>query len=264
MNLLSRLWPRRSTEAQGMHWHDLGTPDAIYAVGDIHGRRDLLVALEAQLFEDWKACGHDDVVILYLGDVIDRGPNSAHVLDDLVSVSKSGVRRELILGNHEEMFLAFLERPEANLAWLDHGGSETLGSYGIYITASEIRRSSRQKIQQYLNTSIPEAHVAALRRAHRAVVAGEWLFTHAGLNPERPLGEQTAADVTWGVAGDLTTRSETSGRVVFGHFANKRVRSLGHTTCIDTKAYSSGRLSAVRVIPRAVEESPKFFEAYKF
>lgn len=264
MKILSRFWSRRSGALNTVHWYDIGTPDAIYAIGDIHGRHDLLTTLEAKLADDWKASGHNDVIILYLGDVIDRGPSSAHVLDNLIAAPPSGGRKELIRGNHEDMFLAFLKRPEANLEWLDQGGAETLGSYGIYLTASEVRRSSRQKIQQYLNSSIPRAHVAKLRLAPRAVVAGDWLFTHAGLDPQKPAREQRQADVTWGAAGDLTKRNETCGRIIFGHFAGESVRRVGHTTCIDTKAYVSGRLSAVRVFPGVPDGGLKFFRSTNF
>lgn len=256
---LSRLWRRPKREG-ALVWQDLGSPDAIYAIGDVHGRRDLVIALEARLEADWRACGFRDVILLYLGDVIDRGPSSAHVLDHITSPPPRAARRVMILGNHEDMFLSFLERPDAHLSWLDHGGADTLGSYGIYLTASEIKRSPRRKIQHYLQSSIPGSHITALRKAPRAALSGAWRFTHAGLDPSKDADKQTPADVTWGAMGDLTERSESSGRVVFGHFASNSIRSVGHTTCIDTGAYATGRLTALRVLPGDPEFDPKIFD----
>ena len=235
-------------------------PEAIYAIGDVHGRRDLLGKLEDEIAEDWRGCVYKDVILLYLGDVIDRGPNSAHVLDQIVSAAPHGARRAMLLGNHEDMFLAFLERPDAHLEWLDHGGAETLGSYGIYLTAAEIRKSPRRRVQQYLQASIPSSHISALRKAPRAALSGEWRFTHAGLDPSKPDSGQTTADVTWGAVGDLSKRSECSGRLVFGHFASDSIRTVGQTICIDTGAYATGRLSALRVLPGAACGALKFFE----
>lgn len=260
MKGIMSVFKRRPAPPAPSFWHDLQPPEAIYAIGDVHGRRDLLAAMEAVLAQDWTQRSYGDVVLLYLGDLIDRGPHSAHVLDHLTAPAPKGVRRLTLLGNHEEMFLAFVDRPEANMAWLDHGGDETLNSYGIYLTKSEIAGMPRSKVLQHLRASIPRPHLDALRRAPRAVRSGDWRFTHAGLDPTKPDEAQTAADLTWGAAGDMTALSQGAGRLVFGHFAADQVRTIGQTSCIDTGAYATDRLTALRVTPRITDATTEFFE----
>lgn len=261
INALSRLWLTRQPARAS--WRDLGAADAIYAIGDVHGRCDLAQAMEAQLLRDLTARGARDAVFLYLGDLIDRGPKSAHLLDHLLSQPPAGVRRVFLRGNHEDMFLSFLERPDANAAWLDHGGDATLASYGVYLTSADVRRTGRGYATHLLNASIPTGHIAALRDAPRGAVAGDWIFTHAGMEPDRPRAQQSAAAVTWGVAGDLTERETCSGRLVFGHFAGERVRRRVNTICIDTGAHATGRLSALRVVPSARDDGLEFFEVLR-
>lgn len=245
MGGMARMW--RSRLPARAAWQALGGGGAVYAIGDVHGRRDLAEAMEARLAQDLTQSGHQEAVFVYLGDLVDRGPSSAHLLDFLLAPPPPGIRRAILRGNHEDMFLAFLERPEANAAWLDHGGDATLASYGVYMTAGELRRAGRGWASHLLKASIPERHIAALRDAPRGILAGDWVFTHAGLEPARPRELQSAAEVTWGAAGDLTDRETGSGRVVFGHFAGERIRRRGETYCIDTGAYATGRLSALRV-----------------
>lgn len=261
INALSRMWLSRQPARAS--WVDLGAADAVYAIGDVHGRCDLAEAMEARLLHDLARRGATAAVFLYLGDLIDRGPKSAHLLDHILSAPPEGVRRVILRGNHEDMFLSFLESPEANAAWLEHGGEATLSSYSIHLTAAELRRSGRGYVTQLLHSSIPMQHVAAMREAPRGVVAGDWVFTHAGLEPGRPRAQQSAAAVTWGVAGDLTERDTCSGRLVFGHFAGEEVRVRGQTICIDTGAYATGRLSALRVAPAERDGGVEFFEVRK-
>ncbi|EAQ06439.1 serine/threonine protein phosphatase I [Yoonia vestfoldensis SKA53] len=262
MRDMMSFFKRRPAPIAPSFWQDLQPPEAIYAIGDVHGRRDLLAALEAVLAQDWTQRRYRDVVLLYLGDLIDRGPHSAHVLDHLTAPAPKGVRRLTLLGNHEEMFLAFVDRPEANIAWLDHGGGATLNSYGIYLTKSDILQMPRKKVLQYLSASIPSTHLDTLRRAPRAVRSGDWRFTHAGLDPAKTDEAQTAADLTWGVAGDVTALSQGAGRLVFGHFAADQLRTIGQTSCIDTGAYATDRLTALRVTPGTSDASTEFFEVY--
>lgn len=261
MEALSRMWLSRQPARAS--WLDLGASDAVYAIGDVHGRCDLALAMEARLMRDLGPRGDGGAVFLYLGDLIDRGPKTAHLLDHILSPPPAGVRRVILRGNHEDMFLSFLERPEANTAWLDHGGDATLASYGVYLTAADVRRAGRGYTTQVLNASIPTGHISALMEAPRGALAGDWIFTHAGLEPDRPRAQQSAAAVTWGVAGDLTEREACSGRLVFGHFAGERVRRRDNTICIDTGAHATGRLSALRVAPTERDGGVEFFEVRK-
>jgi serine/threonine protein phosphatase 1 len=254
----SRIWMLRQPARAS--WLEISSAGAIYAIGDVHGRCDLAQAMEARLLDDLDRHGPSEAVFLYLGDLIDRGPKSAHLLDHVLARPPAGIRRVILRGNHEDMFLSFLERPDANSAWLDHGGDATLASYGVYLTATDVRRVGRGYVTQMMTACIPDNHISALREAPRGAVAGDWVFTHAGLEPELPRTRQSAAGVSWGIAGDLTERDDDAGRVVFGHFAGDRVRRRQDTFCIDTGAYATGRLSALRVVPSAQDGAVELFE----
>lgn len=256
--MLSRIWSSRQPARAS--WLDIGSVGAVYAIGDVHGCCDLAKAMEVRLLDDLDRLGPSEAVFLYLGDMIDRGPKSAHILDHILAPPPASVRRVILRGNHEDMFLSFLERPDANTAWLDHGGDATLASYGVNLSGAEIRRAGRARAKQMLNACIPRTHISALRAAPRAAVAGDWIFTHAGLHPQLPRARQSAASLSWGIAGDLTKRDDDAGRVVFGHFTTDRVTRRQHTFCIDTGAHATGRLSALRVVPAAGDGALEIFE----
>jgi len=162
-------------------------------VGDVHGCLELARDLENKIHE---AAGADagPSAILYLGDVIDRGPKSAHVLDHLTRRRPAGLPRMCLRGNHEQFFLDFLEDPKGSLDWLDFGGRETLNSYGIYETRSAFERMGAADIKSILAASIPEAHAAYLRALPHFALGARVLFCHAGVNPTRGIPEQTAED----------------------------------------------------------------------
>lgn len=255
--LLEKLRPRQRKRTDlEITWTDLMPTDVVYAVGDVHGSLDLVEMMEAEIVKDFMTTRLAHAVILYLGDVIDRGPKSAHVLDYMQTPLPQGVRRVLLLGNHEEMFLNFTSAPRAHVDWLDLGGAETLASYGAYLDAHQAKRKPEREIRQLIGASVPKDHFEMLRTAPRAATAMAWRFTHAGINPNQTHENQTADFITWGRSGDLTLDDAGVGPLVYGHFHSVAARVSGLTACVDTHAHTSGVLTAARIFPHISDQAP--------
>ena len=227
---------------------DISAYDTIYAVGDVHGCLELTRDLENKIHE---AAGADagPSAILYLGDVIDRGPKSAHVLDHLTRRHPAGLPRMCLRGNHEQFFLDFLEDPKGSLDWLDFGGRETLNSYGIYETRSAFERMGAADIKSILAASIPEAHAAYLRALPHFALGARVLFCHAGVNPTRGIPEQTAEDYMWARDRFLAHSGQFECLVVHGHTPVPRAEKVDTRVPVDTGAHETGLLSCAKVNP---------------
>lgn len=252
-------WQR--PEDERLHIVDLGTAvGPVYAVGDVHGCKALLEAALREIACDHQGADGPATVIL-LGDMIDRGPDSAGVID-LLCDPRHGSGFLALMGNHERMMLSFAEDPAASWDWLSLGGFETLRSYGLVLAPSD-RKDSR-RIGQMIAAHVPTAHLAWLRslpHGYRLDLGGtDHLFVHAGLDARRPLTGQSEAAVLWGLDGAGAYPGVT---VVQGHVAAEDVRVTPDHILTDTAAHASGRLSVVRLAPRArpcvitVQESPR-------
>ncbi|MEY4984040.1 MAG: hypothetical protein RIR62_2306 [Pseudomonadota bacterium] len=222
---------------------DLGAAlGPVYAVGDVHGCSALLRAALRGIRHDAAALGGEATVIL-LGDMIDRGPDSAGVLD-LVCAGGGGLLG--VLGNHERMMLSFMADPPASRDWLGLGGFETLRSYGLTLSPQDSHGARR--MGQMLAAHIPDAHLAllgGLPHGYRLNVGGrDYVFTHAGLDATRPLSAQREASVLWGRngAGGYPGLCVVQGHVVVG-----APQVSDHLIRIDTGACTSGRLSVLRL-----------------
>lgn len=248
MNML-RLWPgprRRlaasTSAAARVHLSEL--PAQTYAIGDVHGCFDLFRALEdAILAEAHRDQADSQVLIVVLGDVIDRGPASAQMLDHLIAPTMPSLRRVVLRGNHEDMMSRFLDAPRANAAWLDHGGRETLLSYGAL--ERNLNGALRTQHQQGKDV-VPAEHLSFLRDLPLCLTAGPYVFSHAGYDPAKPLNRQTADDFIWADPARLDGAA-TSHIAVHGHVAQSEVVQLPTRISVDTGAYATGRLSAVKL-----------------
>lgn len=216
----------------------------VYAIGDLHGSLDEFLIAEARIKNDLQHFGRKALVIL-LGDLVDRGPHSAQLLDYLVSSRPSEFHRIAICGNHDSAFLDFVRNPRANMAWLDYGGRETLRSYGIDIQYLMSNGGVRALTEAVSNT-IPTEHISLLKSLPVSVLIDDVLFVHAGIAPGVPLAEQRDEDFMWIRSPFLEQGPSLPITVVHGHtpvtdpyFGNGR---LG----IDTGAYATGRLTVVR------------------
>lgn len=241
-------------------------PDLVYVVGDVHGCFSQYRALEARILADAAevAPGVTALIVL-LGDLVDRGPKSAQVLDLVLGPSPQGAQRLALAGNHEEMFLAFLDAPRPDAPWLDYGGCETLNSYGIYPPKGQrFADLTVRLLGQMIATSTTLAHIEALRALPVSLRFPGYLICHAGLDVHAPLAAQTERALMWSNPADLDLdiragegpvalqELEAEGlRVVHGHVPGPTAFERPRRISIDTGAYGSGTLSAVRLRPGA-------------
>jgi serine/threonine protein phosphatase 1 len=221
-------------------------PAAIYAIGDVHGCLDQLLALEDRIARD----GLDfegQKWLLTVGDLVDRGPASRDVVAHMMGPAPKGFRRFALIGNHEQMLLDFLGNPAAHAYWLDEGGLETLHSYGIELDYPPLRSSEALRVE--LAARFPADHRAFIEALPSCLSLPGWLFVHAGIRPGIPLAMQTDDDLIWIRAPFLTSQLTGGLRVVHGHTPGRDVVVTPHRICVDTHCYHTGRLSAVRVTP---------------
>lgn len=214
----------------------------VYAVGDIHGRSDLFAGLIAAIDEDDAGRGMADSTIVLLGDLVDRGPDSAGVVRaarDLAARRK--VR--ILMGNHEEMMLDALESPEVLKHFLRFGGRETLLSYPI--DANAYHRAELEAAWDLMRASVPQADIEFLRSFEDQVLIGDYLFVHAGIRPDVPLDRQVPADLRWIREPFLSHPGNFGPVVVHGHTTTDRPFLGRNRIGIDTGAWRTGRLTAL-------------------
>ena len=222
--------------------------ERVYAIGDIHGRLDLLVALMAEITND--AAKFEDgrkVKLVFLGDYIDRGEQSREVLDALSRMATLKSSRLVFLrGNHEDALRYFLYAPTEGAEWFDFGGLQTLASFGIQ--PPQLRHGKRDlfRVRTELANAISDYEnlFDAMVNSHRS---GDVIFTHAGVDPSKTLEEQSPRTLLWGHSEAQRPNPMPGFRVVHGHYDADNVVSHPGRICVDTGAYYSGHLSAVRL-----------------
>jgi serine/threonine protein phosphatase 1 len=226
----------------------------VYAVADIHGRFDLLLAMESVIARDIAETQPSRAVICYLGDYIDRGLQSAQVIEHLSTIAAPGgtdadgtPARVFLKGNHEDRMLAFLSDPETNGAgWLHYGGRQALASYGLGIS-DEPDAAAWLLLRDAFNQKLPPAHRQFLDALRLAFVWHDYIFVHAGLNPKLPLDAQDAHDLMWIREPFLTSSHVWSHRIVHGHVVVPEPEFHANRIAIDTGASRTGRLTALVV-----------------
>lgn len=216
----------------------------VYAIGDVHGRADLLRPLLRWIREDNDRRGGDPQVhVVFLGDLIDRGPDSAGVLTMLADGHEPLGQRHVLRGNHEEMLLDILDGQLSQAGdWLDYGGTDTVQSYGI---DPALCWRDRPAFAAALAEAIPAEHVAFLRATVSQVRIGDYLFVHAGIRPGVALDDQSTRDLRWIRGEFLDSRADHGMIVVHGHTVTPTVEFRPNRIGIDTGAYASGRLTAL-------------------
>lgn len=221
-----------------------------YALGDVHGRADLLMRMFDQLEVQAEADArpHGPPVLVFLGDYVDRGPRSDVVLDLILSGRPRGFERRFLKGNHEASMLAFMDQPLANRAWVLHGGSETLTAYGLR-PPSPLGADDDAWIEAAagLKARVPEAHLNFLGGLEPYVVLGGYAFVHAGIRPGQPIESQTEDDLLWIRKRFLDSRQRHPLLIVHGHTPVDQPYADHRRIAVDTGAYATGRLSAVRL-----------------
>jgi serine/threonine protein phosphatase 1 len=223
-------------------------PPLIYAIGDIHGCLDALLSLEAQIVADAEGVAGEKWLV-YLGDYVDRGPRSAHVIDHLMTEPPPGCRRICLRGNHEAMMLAALDDPFALDDWLALGGDATLLSYGVASQELEaLRRGGRATSRlNLIRAHIPDEHVGFLRDLVAMLSVPGYVFVHAGLRPGVSFMEQDAEDMIWIRGEFLDAMHDFGAVVVHGHTIAPEPELLAGRIGIDTGCFMTGRLTALRI-----------------
>jgi serine/threonine protein phosphatase 1 len=214
----------------------------IYAIGDVHGRLDLLLKLEAMIQADMAQQQPTDSMLIMLGDYIDRGPDSRGVVNHLTSVQSICRRRIYLKGNHEQFLLDFLRDPAVLDDWSNLGGLDTLRSYRVKTTGTASLRAP-EVVQAELRASIPDDHLAFLQSLALSYETPTHFFSHAGVNPSRSLSRQTPEDLMWIRGKFLTHRGSYGKIVVHGHTPRPEPECLHNRIGIDTAAFATGRLT---------------------
>jgi serine/threonine protein phosphatase 1 len=241
------LTPRKPTNSARDLLHLEQQPATVYAIGDVHGCLEQLRRLHDLIVAD--AAGRmGSKLIVMLGDYVDRGPQSAGVIDFLLSPPPDGFERICLCGNHEQMMLDYLSSPATGVSWLGYGGAETLFSYGIAIDA--YRSASVEVQRQMLRDHIPEEHRGFMARLPSLLSTPQAVFTHAGLRDGIALNEQVEADLLW-----RRYRPDEANcgfpLLVHGHTPQAQPINLPNRICVDTGCFATGILTAVRLSPGA-------------
>ena len=220
-------------------------PDGVrlYAVGDIHGRADLLDDLHRMINRDAERAPVRRRVVVYLGDYVDRGPDSFAVVEGLIERPLAGFESVRLKGNHEDFLLSFIADSSIGNAWLMNGAQATLASYGVEIGG--YGRDDLEQARRGLIRALPAEHLDFFHGLALTHEAGDYLFVHAGIRPGIGLGQQKDHDLMW-IRDDFLESDADFGRVVVhGHSIRRQPDIRLNRIGIDTGAYVTGRLTCL-------------------
>jgi serine/threonine protein phosphatase 1 len=223
----------------------------IYAIGDIHGRADLLDEVLERIDSDRMINPTSLSIEVYLGDYIDRGPASREVLDRLVA-RKRTFRGVFLKGNHETYLSNFPTNPPILEDWQRLGGLETLTSYGIKPSINA-NAAEQVRLAAALDRALPESHREFLSELKSSFTCGDFFFVHAGVRPGIPLAKQREEDLLWIRRDFLISEDDFSKIVVHGHTPVLQPEIRPNRINIDTGAYATGRLTCLRLEDSRIE-----------
>lgn len=242
-SLFRPLFRHHATDAAPVvSWAAVPPGQRLYAIGDIHGRLDLFRTMIERIDADDAARDPAETTVILLGDLVDRGPDSAGVIDAARTWGRQR-RVRLVQGNHEEMFLRSFDDDETLRHFLRYGGRETLASYTIPPDACD--HATMAELRRMMATGVPAADIAFLQAMEERVHIGDYLFVHAGIRPGVPIAEQTGSDMRWIRGEFLQDRSVREFMVVHGHTIVDEPEFTPNRIGLDTGAFQSGRLTAI-------------------
>jgi serine/threonine protein phosphatase 1 len=220
----------------------------LYAIGDIHGRPDLLKSLLELIDLDQKGRSEIPVTLIFLGDYIDRGPDSKGVVDRLTGEFPERFTPLFIKGNHEDLLLSFIRDSDSGLAWLRNGGDATLLSYGVELEAVQDAfwggpEGLAQACERFAAV-LPAAHLQFYEALQLFFRFGDYFFTHAGVRPNVPLDQQSEDDMLWIRNEFLSWTQDFGAVVVHGHTPTRFPQDLRNRIALDTYAIRTGKLTA--------------------
>jgi serine/threonine protein phosphatase 1 len=215
----------------------------IYAMGDIHGRYDLLMRLEQRIRDDMAERPAERALAIYLGDYVDRGPDSRRVVEYLRSAGGDGIERHFLRGNHEETLLEYLANPQLILSWKKFGGLETLFSYGVDVR-DLMRGEGVEQAHAAFSAAFPNEHLEFMEKLPPILSLGGYCFVHAGVKPGVPIERQSPGDLLW-IRDEFLRHEGPFGKVVVhGHTPTDTPTHLPNRINVDTGAYLTGKLTA--------------------
>lgn len=238
LNFLRRRPQPRSTLSS------VGDDVRVYAIGDIHGRLDLFDRLMVMIAQDETTRPPLPRQLILLGDLIDRGPQSAQMIDRAMTLAQSVDNVSFIKGNHEELFIAAASGSAQHAGFFRRiGGVETLTSYGLPVR--ECAAMDDSALAQWMLAHVPRDHVDFVDQFEDTLTVGDYLFVHAGIRPRVRLDAQRPADLRW-IRGEFLTHGGDHGpMIVHGHSITDDVDEQSNRIGIDTGAWRSGKLSAL-------------------
>ena len=217
----------------------------VYAIGDSHGRLDLLEMLQDMILAYSEMSAPAREVVVYLGDYVDRGPDSKGLIERLIEKPLPGFESVHLMGNHEDFMLGFLARPEMGPNWFYNGGDTTLESYGVRRPGEWASTEAYADAQAQLTAALPRAHLQFLQALRLSHTEGDYLFVHAGIRPEIPIAEQSPEDLMWIRDEFLNSDTDFGKVVVHGHTPEREVQFRHNRIGIDSGAVFTGRLTCL-------------------
>ncbi len=219
----------------------------IYAVGDIHGRMDLLLTLRQRIIDDAARRGARRKLLIFLGDLVSRGPDSCGVVEQVRVGLPEGFERIVLRGNHEDLLLrCHAGEFAAARHWLDYGGIEAMASYGVEVSDELVRdEAGIGELCHRFAAALPREHLEFLESLPLSHRAGDYFFVHGGVRPGIPLAQQIPRDLIWIRKTFLASTLDHGAIVVHGHCISRSPESPGNRIGIDTGAYHSGVLTCL-------------------
>jgi serine/threonine protein phosphatase 1 len=221
----------------------------LYAVGDIHGRLDLLNRMLDIIGQDGASREPARTVLVFLGDYVDRGSESKGVVDRLTNGLPEDAGAIFLKGNHEDLLLSFLDEPVSGLNWLHNGGETALMSYGVSVSAINdalwLGHKGLTEAAALFRSALPDDHLHFYRSLKLSYRAGDYFFAHAGVRPGVALDRQTEDDLIWIRSEFLNYPYDFGAVVVHGHTPARSPQDLHNRIGIDTLAFHTGKLTAV-------------------
>lgn len=225
----------------------LGENRRVYAIGDVHGRLDLLDELIERIADDDSLRPNVATTsLIFLGDYVDRGPSSRQVIDYVLRLQQYWPDVKCLMGNHEQVFAMALNGDEQALRFFTRdgvGGRETLLSYGASV--DQLETMTLGELRDWLGAAVPQAHRDFLASLRDRMVIGDYAFVHAGVRPGIPIEAQDPSDLFWIRDEFLCWEEPHSHMVVHGHSISEHVQLCENRIGIDTGAFATGRLTAV-------------------
>lgn len=217
----------------------------IYAIGDVHGRLDLLEAMHTRIRDEIERDAPADWRIVHVGDYVDRGPDSKGVIDFLAEAIRTDSRYVALAGNHDAGLVDFLADPDKDSLFARHGGRQTALSYGVdadFSSQGQARASAER-----LRAAMPREHVEFLSTLPRSVAFGDFFFCHAGIRPGVPLALQNPEDLIWIRERFLSSPLLYEKVVVHGHTPSQAPEIMPNRVNVDTAAFTTGVLTALSI-----------------